>query len=122
MSQVPCWICGQPFHDGPCVPALLPVPLHLRRGAGDDDKKLLLAVSRAIRHHRATDPGSTGLFLSLTDEFAHLGQVLLETHRRVGDDGHLRIRESCTRLAALALRIAEEGDPAFAPRKEDPDV
>ena len=116
MSQVPCRICGQQFHDGPCLPAPRPIP-----DAGDMVRDgLLHAVSRAIRHDRAANPVNTGLFIGLTDEFARLGQVLLETHRRVGDDGHVRIRESCIRLSVLALRIADEGDPAFAPRKDDP--
>jgi hypothetical protein len=89
---------------------------------GADVAQLVAAVGREVRRARINQPGNGDLFAQLGDEFGALSQALLETHRRARAHGPGRVREACVRLAAIALRLADEGDPAYGLTRENLDA
>ena len=64
--------------------------------------EVILEVARAKRLF----PKPDGLMTALTEEVGEVARAVL-------DETDERIREECVQVAAMAMRLAEEGDPTL---------
>lgn len=65
------------------------------------------AVSREVMRARAKHPTNTNLLPALVEEVGELAQALADKH------GRERVVAEAIQVACVALRIVEEGEPAF---------
>ncbi len=70
----------------------------------------LAEVEAEIYRARAKFPGNEHMYVALAEEVGEVANALLE-----GSEG---LRAECVQVAAMAMRLAEEGDADFGNRKE----
>lgn len=75
----------------------------------DSIDKLLDQVRGEIERSRETFPPNAHMLAALTEEVGEVARALLE------DLPEPLLRVECVQVAAMALRIADEGDADFAP-------
>ena len=82
--------------------AAQPAPDQLREAA-----PTLMAVHAEVGRARGLFPRPDGLLAALVEEVGEVARALLS-------ESDQRVREECIQVAAMAIRLAEEGDPTLA--------
>lgn len=75
------------------------------------DKAFLLALREELTRARIKFPSSNLSMAALTEEVGELAQAMLK--RRAGKGSHSDIFGEAVQVAAMAMRVAIEGDPSF---------
>ncbi len=71
------------------------------------DEMFLKDVAREVERARKKFPGTDGVLAALTEEVGELAKAVL-------DEGQERVYAEAIQVAAMALRVAVEGDPTLA--------
>ena len=71
------------------------------------DAKFIAGLPDAVKLSRADFPSSDAALAALTEELGEVARAML-------DEDDERVWAECLQLAATALRLAVEGDPAMA--------
>lgn len=85
------------------------------RASSEGEARFAAAVAAEVARARAKFPGADHMYGALAEEVGEVAKSLLEEHDR-GD-----LRAECVQVAAMAQRLAEEGDndyPASLPASE----
>ena len=77
----------------------------------EEDDAFLDDVAEEVYSARQRFPGSNLVLAALTEEVGELAQAMLKV--AAGKWPKERIREEAIQVAAMALRVAMEGDPSF---------
>lgn len=72
----------------------------------------LKAVEREVARARAAWPRNAHMYAALAEEVGEVARALLEGQ---GPDA---LRAECVQVAAMAMRLAEEGDADFDPEEQ----
>lgn len=70
-------------------------------------------VAMEVSRARAKFPDSRRSFAALVEEVGELAQALLHVLEKPGDMNRTRIREEAIQVAAMACRVATEGDSSL---------
>lgn len=81
------------------------------------DSGILAEIAAEVARARALFPGSEFRLAALVEEVGELANAMLE--HRLGKDTLEHIREEAVQVAAMAIRIAEEGDSTFVQEATD---
>lgn len=84
----------------------------------EKDWDFLHEVAHEIDRARAKFPGSNLVMAALTEEVGELAQAMLKV--AAGKWPSSRIYEEAIQVAAMALRVAVEGDPSFETHYVEP--
>ncbi len=84
-----------------------------------DDGDFLSEVHSEVLRARTKFPSSRLVLAALTEEVGELAQAMLKV--AAGKWPKERIRDEAVQVAAMALRVATEGDPTFDGRYTEPD-
>lgn len=76
-------------------------------GAARPERETLAALSDEVKRTRAKFPGNRFMLAALTEEVGEVARALLQRK------GSAEVRREAIQVAAVALRIVEEGDASF---------
>ena len=79
----------------------------------DDTNYFLEDVHEEIQKARAKFPNSRRSFAALVEEVGELAQALLHVLEKPSDKNRTHIREEAIQVAAMACRVAVEGDTSL---------
>jgi NTP pyrophosphatase (non-canonical NTP hydrolase) len=72
-----------------------------------------LAITAELEKARSKFPGTRHCMNALTEEVGELAQALLEQEYKPEQDFNSEVRKEAIQVAAMAIRILEEGDTTF---------
>lgn len=79
----------------------------------NNDGKTICAIMMEIQSARTTFPGNEHMMAALTEEVGELAQALIN-HDRGENTTTSQVFKEAVQVAAMAIRIAVEGDHSFA--------
>jgi hypothetical protein len=109
-----CAACAEdigPCEGPPCVNSRVALTLRQQAHFGGRDYLFLDHVSGEVARAREKFPSSNLVLAALTEELGELAQAMLKV--RAGKEPPERVWEEAVQVAAMALRVAVEGDPSF---------
>jgi NTP pyrophosphatase (non-canonical NTP hydrolase) len=77
----------------------------------EEDCRFLSDVGDEVVRAREKFPSPNLVFAALVEEVGELAQAMLK--RAAGKDTYEHIRSEAVQVAAMALRVAVDGDPSF---------
>lgn len=84
------------------------------------DEEFFAAVSAELQRAREKFPSSNLSLAALMEEVGELAQAMLKV--RAGKWPAYRVREEAVQVAAMAVRVALEGDASFSIDYVEPDA